>query len=65
MERSREGPAHQARGVDGVQGGDRGLGAVDPVQLGDAPHGLLHQPPRHPDDGYLPKMAPSLETNPF
>ena len=64
MECSQEAPAHQASG-DTVQGGDRGLGAADPVQLGDAPHGLLHQPPRHPDDGYLPKMAPSLETNPF
>ena len=44
MERSQEAPADHARCVDGVQGGDRGLGAADLVQLGDAPHGVLHQP---------------------
>ena len=64
MERSQEAPAYHARGVDGVQGGDRGLTAADPAQLDNAPHGLLHQPPGHPDDGSLPKMAPPLETNP-
>ena len=64
MECSHEAPAYQARGVDGVQGGDRGLGAADLAQLGDAPHGVLHQPPRHPDDGSLPEVAPSLEKNP-
>ena len=64
MERPHEAPAYHARGVDGVQGGDRGLGAADPAQLGDAPHGLLHQLPRHPHDGSLPKVAPSLEKNP-
>ena len=63
MERSHEAPSYRV-GADGVQGGDRGLGAADPAQLGDAPHGVLHQPPRHPADGPLPKMAPSLEKNP-
>ena len=37
---------------------------TDPVQLGDAPHGVLHQPPRHPADGYLPEVAPPMEENP-
>ena len=37
---------------------------TDPVQLGDAPHGVLHQPPRHPADASLPELAPSLEKNP-
>ena len=64
MERPHEAPAYHARGVDGVQGGDGGLGAADLPQLGDAPHGVLHQLPRHPHDGSLPKVAPSLEKNP-
>ena len=37
---------------------------TDPVQLGDAPHGVLHQPPRHPADGSLPELAPPMEKNP-
>ena len=34
------------------------------AQLGDAPHGVLHQPPRHPADGYLPEVASPMEENP-
>ena len=37
---------------------------TDPAQLGDAPHGVLHQPPRHPADGSLPEVASPMEKNP-
>ena len=63
MERSHEAPSYRV-GADGVQRGDRGLGAADPAQLGDAPHGLLHQPTRHLDDGSLPEVASPMEKNP-
>ena len=38
---------------------------TDIAQLGDGPHGVLHQPPRHPADGYLSEVAPPMEKNPF
>ena len=63
MERLQKAPAHRAT-LEFVQGGDRSIGAADLAQLGDAPHGVLHQRPRHPHDGSLPKVAPSLEKNP-
>ena len=38
---------------------------TDPAQLGDAPGGVLHQPPRHLADGSLPKVASPMEKDPF
>ena len=64
MECSHEAPSYRV-GADGVQGGDRGLGAADLAQLGDAPHGVLDQPVRHLADGCLPKVAPPMERDSY
>ena len=64
MERFQKAAAHRAT-LECVQGGDRGLGAADLAQLGDAPHGVLHQPARHLADGSLPEVASPLERDSF